>query len=555
MRGGYLDEYLIRLGFVEDINSYRRFQQQLDQANRTVTGVFGEMGESVAKVQGAIVGGFGSIAAAAIGMVDNVANADQEYRLFALRMYMTKDAARSLKIAMDALGQPLENLTWDPELRARTSQLIADQKRLAGGLGVDFDGEMRKIRDIRFEFTRMHVELEYATFSIVENFMKALGLGPDTLLEKLRGFNEWIITNMPAISQMFVQYFMPIWKDIERVGTASFEALKQAAILFTNLVGLFSGDTSIEGTTFNLEKLAKALEHVSSGMADVAEGIAHVETVLNDLISALALASTGHFAEAGQQLKKAMTDISLHEALVGVASGIGFVGAGPMGAVAAGGAMHEFDRFWQEGFGQVPSPGARGPVRQDNGSDSTPEGVQNGQGVTWDALLRAMVGQESGGNPNAVSPKGALGMMQLMPGTARDLGVDPNNPAQNVEGGSRYMHQLLSHYSGDGALNQTGDIRPLAEALAAYNAGPGRVDAVLAGKATLPAETQNYVASILGKLGAKGDVTIGSVTIHIKEPHATPEQIAQAAAEGTRRAANSESLRNLQEFQGLSPSY
>ena len=104
-------------------------------------------------------------------------------------------------------------------------------------------------------------------------------------------------------------------------------------------------------------------------------------------------------------------------------------------------------------------------------------------------LAEAVAWQESRFRQSAVSPKGALGVMQLMPDTARRLGVDASDVRANVEGGVTYLAQMLARFNGD-----------LPRALAAYNAGP---QAVLRFGGVPPyAETQAYVRSILNRLGA-----------------------------------------------------
>ena len=107
-------------------------------------------------------------------------------------------------------------------------------------------------------------------------------------------------------------------------------------------------------------------------------------------------------------------------------------------------------------------------------------------------LLEAVARRESAFDPRAVSPKGAEGLMQIMPGTQRLLGVtDPFDPAQSLDGGARYLRMMLDRFNGS-----------VPNALAAYNAGP---EAVARHRGIPPyAETQGYVSRILMDLGMSG---------------------------------------------------
>lgn len=136
------------------------------------------------------------------------------------------------------------------------------------------------------------------------------------------------------------------------------------------------------------------------------------------------------------------------------------------------------------------------------------------------SLALAVANQESGMNPNAVSSAGAIGLFQLMPATAAQLGVDPTDVMQNIQGGIEYLSQMLTQFGGNVSL-----------ALAAYNAGPGVVT-TYGGIPPYP-ETQNYVSSILAAIGSSVGVSPGP---HPTPPHRTvaesPIQTSPTSAEG-----------------------
>jgi hypothetical protein len=107
-------------------------------------------------------------------------------------------------------------------------------------------------------------------------------------------------------------------------------------------------------------------------------------------------------------------------------------------------------------------------------------------------LVKAVIAAESGWNPSAVSPKGAVGIMQLMPQTASDMGVGNRyNPEQNIEGGVKYLKYLLDKFNGNMTL-----------ALAAYNAGPTRVEKAM--RVPQIPETVNYVKRVMNTYSGGG---------------------------------------------------
>jgi len=160
-------------------------------------------------------------------------------------------------------------------------------------------------------------------------------------------------------------------------------------------------------------------------------------------------------------------------------------------------------KFGSASWGTYDTSTGQPAWRKEEGPLKVPENLQSffeeasAQSGIPVGILHGVASAESSFNPGAISPAGALGVMQLMPGTAKELGINPYDPQQNIMGGARYLRQMYDKY-GDWPL-----------AFAAYNAGPGAVDAAIkqAGSADfdaiapyLPKETREYVPKVFSSI-------------------------------------------------------
>ncbi|MDQ2763044.1 MAG: hypothetical protein M3Y22_06000, partial [Pseudomonadota bacterium] len=459
-----LKSYLVSLGFAVNQPQLRTFDLALKDAAGMVESRTVGVLKDVFKWQAALTGAFTGVAAGVVAMADHVAMADQKYRLLGLRMFMTQESARKLSIGLDALGASLEEIAWDPELHAHFLELADDQDRMAKNLGGSFAQTMRSIRDLRFEFTRLKVAGEYLSMQFVAALFQKLGLTVGDVQSKLEDFVRWFEDKIPAIAGGLADDLLPILKDTWQIVTELGVAFAQLGLLFTNVVGVFSGDQSIEGTEFSFRKLAGAVGIVADDIAALLHVLTSAETMLVHFADAAVLVMGGRFADAKKELLSGLDLFGPGTgAVLGGVGGAGLGGAGgatygatlgsafgPLGTLLGGASGGILGTLLGGAAGAGLGAGA-GEVKQmiapsDQNTGAGPLSsiaaliASRSQAAGLNPqMAEAVARQESGerqfdknGNVLANPGSSARGVFQLLAGTAKGLGVDRNDTGQNI---------------------------------------------------------------------------------------------------------------------------
>jgi hypothetical protein len=310
MADNVMSSYLVSLGFHVDDVDLRKFNGTLRGVAHDVEFYTSGMAKEMFKWQTAIVSGFAAVGGAMLGLMDHVATADQGYRLMAMHMFMSKEATRALSLATDALGVSLQDAIWDPELRGRMDQLLADQRRMSAAFGGDFDAQAKRIRMFQQEWSRFKQEMVIGEYALGASLFKAIGGDNEDPLKKLQDWNLWIQTHGPEITKFFTDHLVPVWKDFVRVGKDVGVMLKDAGVAFTNIMGAISGDKGLEGNAFSFEKFATAIDHAANGMAKFVDAGTKAFGIVTNLASAGAEFLSGDKKDAKDSLHAAKGDVS-----------------------------------------------------------------------------------------------------------------------------------------------------------------------------------------------------------------------------------------------------
>jgi hypothetical protein len=277
-----LKSYLISLGWKIDNEGMQRFEETIrrvgDEIERHTSGVAGQF----VKLAGTVTGAYAAVGAATVGLMDHVAQAELGYELFSMRMYVTTEMGKKMKIAMDALGHSMEEIFWNPELRERYRELVDDQARLQASLGIEFPSRMRQIRDLRFEFTRFRVELQYLAMQLVQSVAKAFGTDTEGLLKRFRDFNNWLITHLPEVADKIATQLVPVLKDTWAIMKDLYEVGKGVAEIFISVWQAIGGDPGgrIKKQNSDLENFAIVLREISGAIHNITDSIIHFKNAI-----------------------------------------------------------------------------------------------------------------------------------------------------------------------------------------------------------------------------------------------------------------------------------
>ncbi len=507
MADDILKSYLVAIGFKLDEQDYKKFKDsQLDTEKRTKN--LSKAFSDFAKV------GIGASVALG-GMVIKVSS-DLEKLHFQAQKSGT--SAQNLKAFGDAAAQIGMQSEEAMGLVEAFGNKIASGKYVGA---LNFLG-VKQDKDSIKTLLDLVDSLSKANPIVQESFAEQFGISGEDIRTLIRGREEL---------HKYYQERRQVYADIDQQSMAAHKANEE----FRDLEARFFALTATVGTTFLpvARQVVSILEVVVKDLIEADKATDGWSSKLIGVTAAIG-GTIGGLKALG--MLKGLFGAGGGTAGAGSTAALGVAGAGVLGGALANWGINikadELDIRAKEGFDSVANQNrteiAMGRLfTQETGLDRTTHGLEynawlkrkRGSGgighmqfsddfLRWHpalgggkasvkglldkyaaqygvdpALIEAQAYQESRFNPKALSPKGAMGVMQLMPNTAKLLGVDPKNTESNIEGGVRMMAGLLRKYHGDTSL-----------ALAAYNAGEGAVDR--AHGVPRIAETQDYVAAI-----------------------------------------------------------
>lgn len=245
-----LKAYLVKLGFEVDNSASQKIQKALKDIEQQLTGLQkNKAAITLTKGMFGFVGAVAAATAATVGLMNKVAQSDMEYQKIALRMHMTKDAAKALTIAQETLNASLEEIAWNPKLRKQYHEL----RGIVTSMKLPPEGQryLTLIRSIGFEFKKLQVTAKMASERVVYHLGKIMGNDLKKMKQTLTNLNEWFRKNVSNIARIIAEFLMSfirmgkfvidIGKEIFYALRAIFNILPEGARGIAMLVAAFAG--------------------------------------------------------------------------------------------------------------------------------------------------------------------------------------------------------------------------------------------------------------------------------------------------------------------------
>lgn len=500
-----IKSYLVSLGFKVNQPELAKFNDALRVASQQAERVTAGMAKTFVAAGAAVLTTLTAIATGTVGLMDHVAQSDLGFQVMARRMYLSTDAARSLKIATDALGYSLEDIVWGPkELQERFGILQSDQAKMMNGLGGDFESRVRRIRDIRFEFTRLGVEAQYFSMALTGALSKSLFGDENGLLDRLRSLNNWLIANIPSLAKQISQYLTPVVKDVAVIFRDIFDISRIAISEMLKFIGVLSGDDRLKRGAVNIDNVGAALVHVADAMAKV----------FNILDRIANFVSAHPWAE---KLMGASVGAAIGGAAGSLLGGIGALPGAAIGAVIGGAVTGNTDGIRFSSMSKADQ--ARKVAQAISERTGIPAEILFGQ-FEHETGNFSNRGANSLNNLAGVKNPGGVGYRSF--GSLQDF--------------ADYFVGLLASPRYHSAL---GAQSPESYAQALKRGG------------YYEDTFSNYAAGIRRGEAAYGTTIHGDININIPDPAATPEKIRKAVTQGIRDVQGEQNPRNIVQQGGV----
>jgi len=579
-----LKSYLVKLGFDVDNEGFNKLKNTLNDISSIIAKNSSEMKQQYVEAGAAIVGAITSVTGAITSLATKVAESDMTFQLFAQRMYMSNEMAKAFKITTDALGHSLNEIAWNPELRHHYFELLKEVKsmQVPGAARETYE----QLRSVGFEWTRLKVEAVSSIDWIVFHLIKMNHGELSNFKGSLSFINDKIQKNMPEWTNnvaKFLNPFVAIGKDI--------------AIVFSGVLRVFGGifgflekgwekmpfweRNIVSFQTFLLALFTagavggkagafiKGLTLVASAILILDDAIAHfqgrlshswleplwegVEIISHTVVKLFTMISMFYDTLGKLSIKSSKKEIQ--DAFKNFDRGWKAFSSGYDEAVAEDWAKrNKSKQLMREQQKELPG----NDISLDSYSGQIKQSAIK-YGVS-EELIKSVIKRESGGNPNAISSAGAIGMMQVMPGTAKLYGVsrpDLYDWRKNIDLGTRILRD---------EIRAGGSV---AEGLRRYNAGSNWRQKALRNP-SLYGKTDKYAQDVLStyenynrrrrtavspNAAQQKNVSINqgdvNVNVNVNNTGASAEDISRTTAKRVKEEMDKHNLILSREFGGV----